>query len=124
MDKRERVAERDWMMAEAEVVERPFPSTTPLIGALLARFRAAWNSIATKWYVRPLLAQQNRFNRLVAERFEEQNGRLITQDQQQTHLTHTTTELTTQIIQLNRHLAALEERLASLEKQTSANSEP
>lgn len=117
-EKRQQV-EQDWMMAEAEVVERPFASTTPLIGPLLARFRSGWNSIATKWYVRPLLAQQNQFNRLVAERFGEQDGRLIAQDRQQSQHSHDLAEITALLTQLNRQLAELDERLTVLEKQTS-----
>ena len=37
----------------------------PVFGPLIARLRAAWNSVSTKWYVRPLLQQQNEFNELV-----------------------------------------------------------
>lgn len=49
------------------VEERPFVSRVPLIGPLIARFRELWNSIATKWYVRPLIEQQNAINRQVIE---------------------------------------------------------
>lgn len=113
MSEKQGQVEQDWMMAEAEVVERPFTSPTPLI----ARFRSGWNSIATQWYVRPLLAQQNRFNRLVAERFGEQNGRLITQDRQQTQHSHDLAEISALLTQLNRQLAELDERLTQLEKE-------
>lgn len=111
------------MVAAAEVVERPFTSPTPLIGPLLARFRSGWNSIATKWYVRPLLAQQNGFNHLVVERFGEQeerfgeqDGRLIAQDRQQTQHSHDLAEITALLTQLNRQLAELDKRLTALEQ--------
>jgi ubiquinone biosynthesis protein UbiJ len=117
MNEAQKQTEQDWMMAEAEVAERPFTSPTPVIGPLIARFRSGWNSIATQWYVRPLLAQQNRFNRLVAERFGEQDGRLITQDRQQTQHSHDLAEVSALLTQLNRQLAELDDRLTQLEKE-------
>lgn len=51
-----------------QIQEQPFSSGVPVVGPLIARLRAAWNSVSTKWYVRPLLQQQNEFNNLaVAE---------------------------------------------------------
>lgn len=54
-----------------QVSEQPFVSHAPLIGPLIARFRAAWNSVSTRWYVQPMLQQQVEFNaalvRTVAE---------------------------------------------------------
>jgi GT2 family glycosyltransferase len=44
--------------ANAVLEEVQFLSRLPLI----ARLRAAWNDIATRWYVRPSLDQQTRFN--------------------------------------------------------------
>jgi GT2 family glycosyltransferase len=49
--------------ASAVLEEVQFRSRLPLI----ARLRAAWNDIATRWYVRPSLDQQTRFN-LAAQR--------------------------------------------------------
>ncbi len=42
--------------------EQPFTSSLPVVGPLIAWFRERWNRISTKWYVRPLLEQQIRFN--------------------------------------------------------------
>jgi hypothetical protein len=102
-----------------QVQERPFQSNIPLV----ARLRTAWNNISTKWYVRSIVQQQNEFNRLtavhleeVAGRFEELNGRLITQDQDQSTLAHDLGQLTTQLIQTNRLLKSIDERLSRLEK--------
>lgn len=53
------------------VVEQPLTSQTPVIGPLLAWFRNTWNSIATTWYVRPLLQQQNDYNALVYAKLED-----------------------------------------------------
>ena len=44
--------------ANAVLEEVQFQSRLPLV----ARLRAAWNDVATRWYVRPSLDQQTRFN--------------------------------------------------------------
>ncbi|HEU5104183.1 MAG TPA: glycosyltransferase family 2 protein [Roseiflexaceae bacterium] len=49
--------------ANAVLEEVRFQSHLPLV----ARLRAAWNDVATRWYVRPSLDQQTRFN-LATER--------------------------------------------------------
>jgi hypothetical protein len=107
---------------KSQVVERPFTSNVPLAGPFIARFREAWNSVSTRWYVRPLLAQQNAYNQMVAEqvrelhgRLQDLDGRLIVQDKEQTNLVHDTAELTTQLIQMNRRLEVIEQRLTRLE---------
>ena len=104
--------EQESLFAKARVEERPFSSETPIIGPLLARFRAVWNSVATKWYVQPLLAQQNEYNRQVAIRLLAQDGRLISQDQLQTDQARTIAELTAQLIALKKRVEQLEEQLA------------
>jgi hypothetical protein len=43
--------------------EQAFRSSLPLVGGIVAWFREMWNSVATKWYVRPLIEQQNAINR-------------------------------------------------------------
>jgi hypothetical protein len=100
---------------KSRVVEHPFTSNVPLAGPFIARFREAWNSVSTKWYVRPLLAQQNAYNRLVAEQIQDLDNRLIIQDQEQTSLIHDSAELTTQLIQIKHQLEAIEQRLNRLE---------
>jgi GT2 family glycosyltransferase/glycosyltransferase involved in cell wall biosynthesis len=72
---------RDRYLAELEAVqvvrERPFTSNVPVLGRLFVAVRSLWNSISTKWYVRPLIQQQTDFNirvvgylRIVQEQFE------------------------------------------------------
>jgi hypothetical protein len=111
-----------------QVEERPFRSQTAVIGPFIAGLRNAWNSVATKWYVRAIVQQQNEFNRLAVDQLEEmqsrfealieeQNGRLIAQDRDQSALTHDLGELTAQLIQTNRLLQSIDERLARLEKE-------
>ena len=108
-----------------QVEERPFTSPTPLIGPLIARLRTLWNNIATKWYVRPLIQQQNEINwhivhhlqaiterqeqilqqqQIIMQRQQFQDERLIAQDQDQTHLFHDTAEITAHLIQLKQYL--------------------
>ena len=51
----------------AALSEYTFTSATPGIGRLVARWRAAWNDVATRWHVRPLAAQQSAFNAALVE---------------------------------------------------------
>ena len=99
----------------ATVEERPFTSHTPLIGPLIIRFRSAWNSVAAKWYVRPLLEQQNKFNQQTASIIEEQTRWQLTQDQENAALTREVARLTIQIVHLNRQLDQLCARVEQLE---------
>jgi hypothetical protein len=105
-------------------MERPFTSTVPIIGPLIVRFRSFWNSMATKWYARPLIEQQNEFNALLVQRLGDLEGlvlpQIIEQDREQTRLVRETAELGLQITQLNHLLQALEERLARLEEEAGA----
>lgn len=108
------------------VQEQPFASSAPLIGPLLARLREAWNNVATKWYLRPLLQQQNEFNYLVVQTLQEHSvtmqnhlqtleSWLVEQDRDYSTMVHDNGELTAQLIQMNRLLQALDERLARME---------
>jgi GT2 family glycosyltransferase len=99
-----------------EVVERPFTSTLPLIGPLVAHFRTAWNNVSTKWYVRGLLQQQNSINRQLVTRLQFMDERLVEQDQAHSQLVYDVAELSAQLVQMNRLLQSLDERLAHLEK--------
>lgn len=52
----------DELEALWKVRESPFTSRMPIVGRWIVAFRNLWNSVAAKWYVRPLLAQQVQFN--------------------------------------------------------------
>ena len=67
----EQAASLEKLQRGSYVVEQPLTSQTPVIGPLLAWFRNTWNNIATTWYVRPLLQQQNDYNALVYAKLEE-----------------------------------------------------
>lgn len=117
--------------------EEPFRSNVPVFGGLIAAFRNAWNSVSTKWYVRPMMAQQTAFNQAVADTLEtvqasvadahgaldalqeELDKRLLTQDQDHVRLTHDLGEATAALAQVNRALDALEKRLVHLEERSS-----
>lgn len=109
------IQEPNWLLARSQIKERPFVSETAVVGGLIAKFREFWNSISTKWYIRPLLQQQNEFNRLVTQSILEHDDWLIAQDHEQTANTQKIAELTAQLIQTNRLLHSIDERLARLE---------
>ncbi|HRQ38136.1 MAG TPA: glycosyltransferase [Chloroflexota bacterium] len=114
--------DNELLREKAVVQERPFTSTTPLIGPLLAWFRARWNNISTTWYVRPLLQQQNEFNQLLLRHLQtfgqemqttltQLDERLVAQDHDLVTTTRQMAELTMQLKQMNERLAALEEAI-------------
>lgn len=106
---------RDWLLDKAEIVERPFVSSVPLFGSLIAWFRTQWNSVATKWYVQPMLVQQNEYNRQLVERvhdFETYVYELSSeQDRDLSRLRHDVAALHLQLKLLNRRLDKLSDRL-------------
>jgi len=116
----EEQSNKEGMLVDGQLRERPFESTVPLIGPLIVGFRSLWNNVAAKWYVRPLIQQQSEFNVLTVQRmddFESQIYRqVIEQDREQTHLIHETAELAVNLGHLNRVLQSLDERLARLEE--------
>lgn len=67
-------SERDARLARlremARLEERPFSSRAPIFGPLIAAFRAAWNDVSTRWYVRPIAEQQSTFNAAAAEELQ------------------------------------------------------
>ena len=51
--------------------EEPFESPAPIIGPLIVKFRYAWNWMSTRWYILPILKQQNDFNTSVTKTLRE-----------------------------------------------------
>lgn len=94
-----------------EITERPFSSQTRWVGPLIARGREAWNSVSTKWYTRPLIEQQNVFNRLGVQHLEMAAAR---QAQQERRLR----VLTARVEALEARLAALEPAPPGHEKES------
>ncbi len=118
-EKEENREDADWLLEKSQVRERPFTSTTPIIGPLLVRFREVWNSVATKWYVRPLLQQQNSFNQLVVSQLHEHDQWFVLQDREQTALANELAQISVHLGQMNRRLQQLEKQLTLLETQQS-----
>jgi GT2 family glycosyltransferase/chaperonin cofactor prefoldin len=117
----------DLLKEKWRVQERPFASHTPVVGPLIARFREAWNNVAAKWYVRPLVQQQNEFNALVVQRLQalesfeelqdlatELDARVLDNDRDDTALARKVGELTYAALRLEQRLAELEKRLESI----------
>jgi hypothetical protein len=107
--------ERDWLLEKGKVVEQPFSSGIPVVGPLIVWFRTMWNSMAAKWYVRPMLDQQNDFNRLAVERLREFESFSyefsLEQERELNRLRHDKAALQLQLTQLNRRLAELAKQL-------------
>lgn len=115
-DNRDALAE---LRDKARLQEYQFTSSVPVIGGLIAWFRNAWNSVATKWYVRPVIDQQTSFNLAIVDRLEKV----------QRSLDATTTDIDTWLIdedreqtRLARRIAELEIRTRSLERRSGAGS--
>lgn len=106
------------LQALAELHEQPFHSDVPVIGGLIAWFRSAWNGIATKWYVRPMMAQQTAYNRALVDYLgqldaqgqllqmlaDDLDRRIIAEDHQQTQIAQQVGETTARIVQLRSAL--------------------
>ena len=58
------------------VREKPFRSTTPVVGKAVVRLRERLNNLSTRWYVQPILQQQVDYNASVARTLREISGQL------------------------------------------------
>jgi hypothetical protein len=108
----------------AILTPQPFTSGAPIVGGFIAWFRSAWNSISTRWYLAPILQQQNELNLMLIDELrslrrdmaeqqarwpivEEISDRLIATDRDATTLAHDLAQLTAAVIQLEDRLATL-----------------
>ena len=109
-----------WLQEKGRLEERPFTSSVPFFGPLLVWIRSAWNSVAAKWVIRPIMQQQNEFNALIVQHmnnFESQIfDQVIEQDREQTVLIREMGELSVQLNQMNRLLEAIDGRVTGLEE--------
>jgi len=94
------------------LTETPFRSRVPLIGGLIAWLRTQWNDVATRWYVLPLVQQQNEVNALWLAIFKEQTQEF---QRQLTLLEEDQVEVIQQVAELEYRLQRLEQRLMNLE---------
>jgi len=104
-------AEHERLRARAVLREHRFHSDVPLIGPLIAWARERWNSIATKWYVRPLIQQQSEFNQAVVDRLTDMEMRLQQHEQLIRQVADQENYLLQQDEQLVGRIAELESRL-------------
>ena len=96
------------LRSKCQLTEAPFVSSAPVVGPLVVRFRRLWNWMSTKWYVRPLVQQQNEFNALFVRslRALESSG---------VECERAVVRLNTTLARLESRLRRVEERLARLE---------
>lgn len=94
------------------LTETPFRSRIPVIGGMVAWLRAQWNNVATRWYVLPLIRQQNEVNALWLAIFKEQTDRFQRQlallEQDQVEVVQQMAEMKYTIRQLDQRIARLE----------------
>jgi len=103
------------LMLTGQLQERPFVSNVPIIGSFIARFREMWNNVATKWYVRPIIVQQNQLNKEILERLHQLDNNFIDMKREQVDMIYTAAELTDQLEQTNHLLQSINDRLIDLE---------
>lgn len=103
----------------ATIAEQPFRSSVPLVGRLIASFRERWASVATRWYVRPMLVQQNQFNQELVARLQEQLARLHAQEQAQAEQIEELAELAAQLQAMEQQLHEMQVGLASWQRDNS-----
>ncbi len=106
----------DELQARWQVREHPFVSRVPLIGPWIARLREMWNSVSTKWYVRPLLQQQNHYNQLVAAQLADDDRRLFEQTQRENEIDQRLILQDRELMVMVRELSETRYRLLQLEK--------
>lgn len=117
------------LQQRACLTPRPLTSNMPVIGGLIAWFRNAWNSVSTRWYIAPLIQQQNEFNQGVVDELraikdelhtlaiaqqelnqliDEISDRLIANDRDVVALTHDLGKVTYAVIRLDEDLKRLD----------------
>lgn len=99
-----------------QLKEIPFTSSVPVVGPIIIAIRNLWNSVAAKWYVRPIIEQQNDYNRLFAELVDHLNNQQVEEDREISDISHDLAELEAMIGTIHRSLHSLDERLSELEK--------
>ncbi|MBI1296817.1 hypothetical protein GC175_17830 [bacterium] len=106
------------LLSRSQLTPRPFRSSTPLIGPVIAWFRTAWNSVSTRWYLEPLLQQQSEHNYFVVRELQilSQNVQAL---QMQIHQIHQVNDAQQQAVRgLITELQALRTPIADLQALT------
>lgn len=66
-----------YLLEKSVLTPKPFHSGVPILGTLIVWFRNIWNSVSTRWYLAPLIAQQSEFNHLVVQELHAFNQDLV-----------------------------------------------
>ncbi len=103
------------LMIMGRLQERPFTSDLPILGKFIVRFREMWNSVSAKWYVQPLIAQQDHLNRQIINRLHQLDNDFIDMDGEQFDIIYDIAKLTAQFMQTNDLLQSINDRLIELE---------
>ncbi|HEY3079113.1 MAG TPA: glycosyltransferase family 2 protein [Chloroflexota bacterium] len=93
----------------ARVEPRPFRSDVPGVGGAIAAARTAWNWVSTRWYLAPILEQQNRLNAELVEALERLDARLARLEQGEE-------VQASWLVEIDRDLLALARRVAELDQ--------
>jgi GT2 family glycosyltransferase len=101
------------LAAAAVIEEKPFHSDAPILGPLIARFRAAWNDVASRWYLGHLVTQQNAFNRLAVEQVATYEAELREQMELLEEQVAVTAELQQRVQELQAQLTELAREMAA-----------
>ena len=112
------------LMEAGQVRPRPFTSTVPAAGPLIARLRDLWASVAAKPYAGALNAQQNEFNKAAAKELEAIESRLrefaevwMRQEEERRELTWEITAIQQELDKAYRAVARIESRIRTIEQQ-------
>lgn len=104
---------QEWVISEV-----PFTSRARHVGPLIVRVRTAWNSIATRWYVLPIVQQINIALAEVQRRLLDITQASAGVDRDHSAVVRHLAETQLQIARLEERLALLEGRLDALSKPT------
>lgn len=103
-EKQQDALSQDWV-----VQELAFRSHTAVVGSLIARLRSVWYSVAAKWAIRHIIAQQNQINQLIRHALHDQATWLTTQDKELVALRQQLAEVTVQLVQAQQRIEKLEQ---------------
>jgi GT2 family glycosyltransferase len=111
------------LRAAAQLQEQPFRSSLPLVGRLIAAVRAAWNRVATRAYVRPLVKQQAAFNEALLHQLEAQQPALAQHEARGDESALALSQTRADLLALITALATIDARLARLEQTAHSDEE-
>ncbi len=120
----EKPAQWQELMEASQVEPRPFSSSVPAIGPLIARLRDLWASAASKPYTGALNAQQNAFNLAAAQELQAIESRLrafsdvwMRQEEERRELTSEIAAIQQELDKAYRSLSRIESHIRTLEEQ-------